>query len=207
MSGELHHTVDAELRHEGDKIKGSRFIATIAPIRSEDDVEAVLTRLRCEYPAANHHCYAYRLGPSVDRFRYSDDGEPNGTGGRPILQQLDGRRLTDTLIVITRIFGGTKLGAGGLVRAYSGAAGLALDRARIRTIRRIRRIELEFAYDLTGTVQSLLTAAALEPVDASYGESVSMTLEVAEDDADELVEELREKTAGRIALRQESTRA
>jgi putative IMPACT (imprinted ancient) family translation regulator len=105
--------VTAESRHELDKIKGSRFIATVCPSHAPAEAATRLDGLRREFPGATHHCWAYRFGRLGDVCRAHDDGEPSGTAGRPILQQLEVRGLTDTFVVVTRFFGGTKLGAGG----------------------------------------------------------------------------------------------
>ena len=204
MSDVPYRTVAGEMQFEGDKIKGSRFIATVRPMREEAELTAVVETLRAEFTEANHHCYAYRLGPGQDRFRYSDDGEPSGTGGKPILQRIDGHDLTDVLLVVTRIFGGTKLGAGGLIRAYGGAAGVALDRAEIVSVVPTRRIRLNFPYELSGTVQALLTAAELEAAESSFGERVSMSIMIPRSRADAFVAEVRERCAGRVEIYEET---
>ncbi len=124
-----YQTIAADLRHEPPKIKGSRHIATVAPIADESDVAAMIEAARGDFPAANHHAYAWRLGLDGSRFRASDDGEPSGSAGKPILAQIDRLGLTRVAVVVSRIFGGTKLGVGGLIRAYGGAASEALARA------------------------------------------------------------------------------
>ncbi len=200
MAADTYKTVAAPLRHEGEKIKGSRFIATVEPIASAAEVPTRVERLRGEFPAANHHCYAYRLRPGAENFRFSDDGEPSGSAGRPILQQIDGRGLTDVAVIVTRIFGGTKLGVGGLVRAYGGAAAEALALASIREVVLVRRVRLAFGYDLTGPVQGMLTEAGLSPVESSYGESVVLVLEVPLALADGFLARLSERTSGRVTV-------
>ena len=200
MSSGSYRTVSATLRHEGEKVKGSRFIATVAPLVSTDEITGIVERLRNDYPAANHHCWAYRRGTGRDDFRYSDDGEPSGSAGRPILQQIDGHGVTDTLVVVTRIFGGTKLGVGGLVRAYGAAAGEVLDRVEIREVIPVRRIRLRFAYEQTGAVSGLLVAAGLEPSGSDYGESVTLELEVPEEQVEGFLADLGERTAGRVTV-------
>ena len=95
---------------------------------------------------ATHHCWAYRLGQQSDLFRYSDDGEPSGTAGQPILRQIDGRMLTNVMIVVTRYYGGTKLGTGGLARAYGEAAGLVLDACQIKEHIIRELLTIRFAY-------------------------------------------------------------
>jgi uncharacterized YigZ family protein len=200
MSADSYRTVAGESQHEAPKTKGSRFIATVAPISEASQVTELVERLRGAFPTANHHCYAYRLGQGRDRFRYSDDGEPSGSAGRPILRQIDGRDLTDTVAVVSRIFGGTKLGVGGLIRAYGGAAAEALDRAEIRVLVPLRRVRLTYPYDLEGPIDGLIGAAGLVPVDASYGASIVKTVEISEADAAEFLALLVERTSGRVTI-------
>ena len=106
---------------EVDKIKGSRFIVTVSPIGTEEHFKDILSSLQKSHPNANHHCWAWRL--TGGRERSSDDGEPSGSAGEPILQRMRRADLIDSMVVVTRYFGGTKLGVGGLIRAYGGAAG------------------------------------------------------------------------------------
>jgi len=110
---------------EVDKIKGSRFIVTTSPIATEQQFKDILFRIQKAHPNANHHCWAWRLGS--ERERSSDDGEPSGSAGEPILQRLRRADLVDSAVIVTRYFGGTKLGVGGLIRAYGGAAGEVID--------------------------------------------------------------------------------
>src|SRR5690349_11582622 len=104
------------------KERGSRFIAYAYPVSTVEAVKKQLESLKKEHPKANHHCFAYRLGLDNNVFRVSDDGEPSGTAGKPILGQIDSKQLTDTLIIVVRYFGGTLLGVPGLIHAYKSAA-------------------------------------------------------------------------------------
>lgn len=110
---------------------GSKFLAFAFPVQSEFEIKEHLEALRKKYYDATHHCYAWMLGADRDRFRSFDDGEPNHSAGDPILGQIKSRQLTDTLVVVVRYFGGTKLGVGGLIHAYKLAAEAALNNARI----------------------------------------------------------------------------
>ena len=112
------------------KDNGSRFIALAYPVETEEQVREIVAGLRKEYHDARHHCYAYRLGHLGDRFRSSDDGEPSGSAGRPILGQIDSAGLSDVLVVVVRYFGGIKLGIPGLIRAYKSSTADALARAQ-----------------------------------------------------------------------------
>ena len=125
---ESYQTVRASSVYQGDPVKGSKFIAVVYPLQSEMELTDRLENVRGQYPDANHHCWAFRVREN-ERSRSSDDGEPGGSAGRPILAQIVGHDVYDVLVVVIRYFGGTKLGVGGLIRAYGGAAGRALDRA------------------------------------------------------------------------------
>jgi len=201
--------ITAGLKHEIDKVKGSRFIATVQPwgydvANIQATVESTLLPLRREFPAANHHCWAWRLGRSRDHFRWSDDGEPSGSAGRPILKQIESCHLTNVLVVVTRIFGGTKLGVGGLVRAYGAAAAAALDLCPMEPWIIRQRIHLSYAYEFEGIIKAELRLAGLEAVSSNYGSNIQQTLHVAEDAVDEIVATLRECTAGRIDVQLEA---
>jgi uncharacterized YigZ family protein len=200
MTAETYRTVTARLRHEGDKIKGSRFITTVSPVTSVEEIPPLIKLLRAEFSAANHHCYAYRLGPGVDNFRYADDGEPSGSAGRPILRQIDGHGLTNVVVIVTRIFGGTKLGVGGLIRAYGCAAGEAIDLAEIRVVIPTRILRITIPYDLSGIMDGILRAEGIEPAESNYDEQIHLTLAIPEDRANVFIEQLRERTAGRAVI-------
>jgi len=150
------------------KEKGSKFLAFAYPVRTLDEVKTHLDQLRKDYFDARHHCYAYILGPRKDAFRANDDGEPSGTGGRPIHGQLLSADLTDTLVVVVRYFGGILLGASGLANAYRTAARDAIDHATIveRTID--CRYRLSFAYEAMNDVMRILKDFDLKPEQPHY---------------------------------------
>lgn len=197
---ESYRSLARAVRYETPKVKGSRFIADAAPAADAAAADAFVETIRREFHRASHHCFAFRLGPDGAEFRSSDDGEPGGSAGRPILQQIEGHELTDAVVVVTRYFGGTKLGVGGLVRAYGGAAGALLDRAELRTIAITRQLRVEYPYDLSGEVQAVLSACGLRPSSSEFGEVVRLVLDVPAGDADRLAHELRERTAGRAEI-------
>ena len=122
----FYHTVEKESVAEY-KDRGSRFIAYAFPIGSADDFKKRLKELKEEHPKAAHHCFAYRIGTDGNNFRSSDDGEPSGSAGRPILGQIDSKELTNTAIIVVRYFGGTLLGVPGLINAYKTSASFALQ--------------------------------------------------------------------------------
>ena len=138
------------------KEKGSKFIALAFPVSSEEDIKMQLAVLRKEYHDARHHCYAYCLGYDKSAWRVNDDGEPSGTGGKPIFGQIQSKDLTNILIVVIRYFGGIKLGIPGLINAYRTAAREALEQASIvtRTVEEI--YEVRFEYILMNDVMKIL---------------------------------------------------
>ena len=123
---EFYYTIDKTAVAEY-KDKGSKFIAYAFPIKDADDFKARLAELKKEHPKASHHCFAYRLGLDGNNFRVSDDGEPSGTAGKPILGQIDSKQLVNTLVIVVRYFGGTLLGVPGLINAYKTATSLVLQ--------------------------------------------------------------------------------
>ena len=159
------------------KEKGSKFLAFAYPVRTIDEVKAHLEQLRKDYFDARHHCYAYILGPRKDAFRANDDGEPSGTGGRPIHGQLLSADLTDTLIVVVRYFGGILLGASGLANAYKTAARDAIDHAAIVEKTIDCRYRFSFAYETMNDVMRILKEFDLKPENPNY--ALDCTLEVS----------------------------
>ena len=128
------------------KDRGSKFLAYAFPISTVDDFKKRLKELKEEHPKAAHHCFAYRLGMDKNNFRSSDDGEPSGSAGKPILGQIDSRDLTNIAVVIVRYFGGTLLGVPGLINAYKTSASLALQLTAIVQTPVLIRYDLPFDY-------------------------------------------------------------
>ena len=159
------------------KEKGSKFLAFAYPVQTLDEVKVHLEQLRKDYFDARHHCYAYILGPRKDAFRANDDGEPSGTGGRPIHGQLLSADLTDTLIVVVRYFGGILLGASGLANAYKTAARDAIDHATVIEKTIDVRYRLGFAYETMNDVMRILKEYDLKPEKQAF--NLDCSLEVA----------------------------
>lgn len=180
--------------------KKSRFIATVVPVRSEEEAQQVIEEIRKKYWDARHHCFAYILGVRGELQRFSDDGEPGGTAGKPILEVLKGEELCDTLIVVTRYFGGTLLGTGGLLRAYSAAAKEGVASSVIIT--RIQGIKLHITTEYTGLgkIQYILGQRGLTVLDSVYTDKVKLEVLVALEDADGVKAELTEGTNGQIIM-------
>ena len=171
----------AELRE-----RGSRFIAVVAPATDESEAHQRIDEARGRWPDATHVCWAWRLGAPA-RERSADAGEPAGTAGPPMLQVLRGGGFSDTVVLVARWFGGTKLGKGGLARAYSGAARLAVERTR--WIERVPRcdLRLELSYPQVGGVKRLVHPPQIELGAEHYGEQVELVLSVAVSQLEELV--------------------
>ncbi len=138
------------------KEKGSKFLAVAIPVSDVDSAMEEIEKIRKQYHDARHHCYAYRLGPEGEEFRYNDDGEPSGTAGRPIHGQLLSTDVTDCLVVVTRYFGGTKLGTSGLINAYKTAARNAIESAGFRIMTLMDSIEIRFPYEMMNDVLRII---------------------------------------------------
>jgi len=160
------------------KEDGSRFLAEALRVAHRREVEAEIETIREREHQATHHCMAYRLGTSGEDFRYDDDGEPSGTAGQPILRKIDARDLTNTLVVVTRHFGGTELGTGGLMRAYGEAANRALDQASI--VERVVRVpvQVRFAYDDTAPARQVLRRFDATVRESTYTDVTELTVGV-----------------------------
>jgi len=138
------------------KDRGSKFLAYAFPILSVDEFKEKLNEIKKEHPKATHHCFAYRLGLDGNSFRVSDDGEPSGSAGKPILGQIDSRELTNTLVIVARYFGGTLLGVPGLISAYKSAAALALQLTPVAMKAVTERYNLQFDYTQMNDVMAIL---------------------------------------------------
>ncbi|MHB9146132.1 MAG: YigZ family protein [Symbiobacteriia bacterium] len=179
-------------------IKKSRFIGHAFPVTSEEDAQARLELLRVEHRDARHNAFAYRLGPKALVQRMSDDGEPQGTAGRPILELLQKQDVTDVLVVVTRYFGGVLLGAPGLVRAYGEAARDALAAAGVERRKELTLLRLTLDYTWLGKVQHWLGEAGAITLDTKFAEQVAITAAVAPEAAEGLLASLAERTAGQL---------
>lgn len=160
------------------KEKGSKFLAFAFPVRTVEEVKAHLDALRKDYFDARHHCYAYILGPNKDAWRANDDGEPSGTGGRPIYGQLLSADLTDTLIVVVRYFGGILLGASGLANAYKTAARDAIEHAEIIEKTIDVRYRLHFEYALMNDVMRIIKEFGVVPQNQDFNLDCRLEVEV-----------------------------
>lgn len=166
------------------KEKSSKFFAYAFPVQNTDEVELRIHELKKTHLKARHFCYAYFLNADRQLFRASDDGEPSGTAGRPILGQLEKRNLTNTLVVVVRYFGGTKLGTSGLIQAYKESSSQVLDGADIIEEIISASFKIVVDYGLVGELMSIFTSLELTIIGSSYGETASLTLETRKSEID-----------------------
>lgn len=190
------NSAQAELRE-----KASRFIAHAEPISSREQADLVLAKLRKKYHDATHHCYAFCLGvESEEIIRVHDDGEPAGTAGKPILQVIRGHGLTNLIVVVTRYFGGTKLGTGGLVRAYGDVTTLVL--AQCRPVKRFieKTWRIHCGYEHSALVMKWIEKSGARIVASSYDTAVILDIAIRKSSGDELMKQLRDHSAGKIQM-------
>lgn len=180
--------------------KKSRFIATVRPVASEEEAAAFIEEMKKKYYDARHNCSAFVIGSKAQCTRSSDDGEPSGTAGRPMLEVLLGSGIRNIAVVVTRYFGGTLLGTGGLVRAYSGAVKEAL--ALCETARQHYGVKLKIHsdYNAVGKIQYLLANRGIDVLDSVYGADVELTVIAPIEEYDRLYKEITEATGARAGL-------
>jgi len=178
------------------EVKRSRFLCTLAPAESEAAAQEVVRAVRREHPDATHNCFAYVVGADGRWQKASDDGEPGGTAGTPMLQVLLARGVRDTVAVVTRYYGGVQLGAGGLVRAYGGAVSAALDSVGTVERRRLALLTVTADHGRAGRLENDLRAAGHTIRDVGYGAEVTFHLAVPEGDVPAFRAWLADATAG-----------
>ncbi len=179
--------------------KRSRFIATVKPVRTEQEALETLETIKKEYWDARHNVYAYVIEENNIQ-RYSDDGEPAGTAGLPVLEMIKKEGLGNLIVVVTRYFGGILLGTGGLVRAYSQSAKMGIEAAEPVKMVLCRDVKVFCDYSLLGKVQSEILGRNFKILDTEYGEGVTVNCFVPETDVTSFCEDLIDKTNGRIKI-------
>ncbi len=194
--GDLVRVLARSTTAELPRISGSRFVAHAAPAAAEEAALAVVETRRAADPDATHHCWAYVLADG--RAHSSDDGEPRDTAGAPILRHLQGAGLADVVVVVTRWYGGTNLGRGGLVRAYGDATAAVLEAAEIIERPAMVTRTLHHPYELTAAVDGVVAAHDATEVSADYGAEVVRTVAVRRAAAESFARDLQEATAGRV---------
>lgn len=179
--------------------KGSKFIGHAVPVQNEEEAELELQNLRKTYYNATHNCYAWLIGTGTDiRYRYSDDGEPSGTAGKPIFDMLCKHNLTNTLVVITRYFGGTKLGKGGLVKAYSQSADMTLSEGNIITHNVGVKIIISCSYEDHPLILRVINTYPVIRIEQTFAENVNLLIEIDEEYIPALKTDIRNATGGRV---------
>lgn len=194
-SKDTYFTVNEEYRAE-ISVKSSRFIATCTPISSRESAIERLTRIRAEFYDATHNCYAYRLGLSGLDFRFSDDGEPNSTAGKPILFMLQKYEVSDVLLIVTRYYGGIKLGVGGLSRAYADAAENVLKLCSKKPVYKTNQVRVMCMYEDISVVKTLIDTYAVSH-EADYRDIIEIYCEIPCSLLDEFCHAVTQKTHAR----------
>ena len=182
-------------------IQRSRFITHTAPSAGEAEAQAFLLHIKKRYYDARHHCSAWVLGSDGSRQKSNDDGEPGGTAGAPILEAIRQNGLTNLIVVVTRYFGGIKLGAGGLIRAYSHAAALGLNASPQAQMTAFRRAAVTIAYPLLGTLENWLRQKNIRVENKFYAEDVTLILLLAPENLPAITAGLTDLTAARCIIR------
>ena len=181
------------------KIKGSRFIGTAVPVQSVEDAKKFINELTKKYYSATHNCYAFRIRSSTQIFaKSSDAGEPSGTAGPSILNVLTGRNLFNILVVVTRYFGGTKLGKGGLTRAYGDCTKRVLDLCVIIKKYNLVSLTIFFPYNLVGNVMHVISQFNGKIVSSVYDQQVELAIKIPQSLVDEFKNRLVEITSGKV---------
>ncbi len=180
--------------------KKSRFIATVRPVASEEEAAAFVEEMKKKYYDARHNCSAFVIGSKGEFTRSSDDGEPSGTAGRPMLEVLLGSGIKNIGVVVTRYFGGTLLGTGGLVRAYSGVVKEALALCQTARQQFCVTLQIRVDYNAVGKIQYLLANKGIDVIDSVYGADVELVAAVPAAEYGHLCKELTEATGGRAGL-------
>ena len=186
---------------EGEIVeKKSRFIGQIKPVYSEEEAYAFVEQIKKKHYDARHNCFAFSIGDEMPLLRFSDDGEPQGTAGKPILEVINGSGIHNICIVVTRYFGGTLLGTGGLVRAYTDAAKEALGNCETKRKQRIYPIKVTTDYADMGKIQYIIESADVRVVDKVFTDEVVFWLEVPVDSKDKLVVAITEASGARAVI-------
>ena len=185
--------------------KKSRFIADVKPATNEQQALAFIDEIKTKYPDASHHVFAYVMESSRIQ-RYNDDGEPSGTAGIPVLEVIKKEQVQDVVVVVTRYFGGTLLGAGGLVRAYAKSAKQGLDAANIVMMTLCEVIKLQVSYPLWGKVENEIMGMGYEVETVQYHEAVSATIRVETTKVEIFIKKMVSITNNRVTINKQGSR-
>ncbi len=184
--------VPVEEVKESLTVKGSKFIASLFPVSSKEQAESILEKVRKQYYDATHNCFAYRVYPDIER--YSDDGEPSNTAGKPIMSVIKGNELFNTLVVVTRYFGGTKLGVGGLIKAYGESAKKAVESVNTVFLESIKTLKVIVGFNEVNYIYHLTRQDGVKIVKEEYSnDGVYFTIRIKADMLEQIKENLRDK--------------
>ena len=191
---------------EGEIVeKKSRFIATVQPVHSEEEAQEFIVGIKKKYWDARHNCFAYVIGERHELARFSDDGEPGGTAGKPMLDVLMGEDIHNVAVVVTRYFGGTLLGTGGLVRAYSGATKEGLAHSQIISRIQGMKLSIDTEYGDLGKIQYILGERKITILDSVYTDKVQLTCVIPVGELTKVQKEITEGTGARASMEEMGT--
>lgn len=186
---------------EGEIVeKKSRFIGQIKPVTSEEEAYTFIEEIKKKHYDARHNCFAFSVGADMPLLRFSDDGEPQGTAGKPILEVINSSGIHNICIVVTRYFGGTLLGTGGLVRAYTDAAKAALANCETRLIELLVPTEIKTNYTDMGKIQYILGNHNVKILDTVYADDVLMNVNLRKIEAEGIIKEITDATSARAGI-------
>ena len=181
-------------------VKASRFLSRIDPIADQEEVKTIVAGLREEHPGAVHVVWAYIWGKDRSVFGYSDDREPKGTAGRPVFEVLKGSGISNALLTVVRYFGGTKLGTGGLVRAYTDAAKAVLEQTETEERVDMRTMDISLDYGVFERIKLRLSELGGKLKDERFGEHVSLSLDIPAENEEEWIRDINDITSGRVHI-------
>ncbi|HKL76163.1 MAG TPA: YigZ family protein [Halanaerobiales bacterium] len=186
-----------------NKVKDSKFYGSISNVSTRKEAEDFITKIKEKFSDATHNVNAYRIGLGNEAIEYSDDdGEPSGSSGPPVLEAIKGENLTNTVIVITRYFGGTKLGIGGLIRAYGNTARIAINKSGKKRLEMYYKIKIEGNYDLIGTIMGQAESYAKDILNTEYDENgINVSVLINPDFYNEFKDLLIEKTSNQVKIK------
>lgn len=198
MTSHPEYYIPSETVSTETEIKKSKFIATITTVTSKEETVAFLQKIRDQYTGANHNCFAYIVGDpkSPVDIGLSDDGEPSGTAGKPMLSVLQHNNIGNVAVMVTRFFGGTKLGTGGLVRAYSAAVKMAVEKVSLDEFIQLSRMQVSIPFQFESNVRHLLKTLNLTVIDSKYSEDVLIEIDVPETILDSFRKKVNDITKG-----------
>ena len=180
------------------EVQKSKFITYVQNVDSEEAAKNFLQQIRKKHFNATHNCSAWVLGVKGDKQKSNDDGEPGGTAGNPILETIKKNALTNIIIVVTRYFGGIKLGAGGLIRAYSHAAALGISASKILIMTPVQKVNVKINYNLLASVENWIRQKKIIVNNIDYADNVTLNLMIIPEQLNEELKDLEEITAGKL---------